>query len=187
MTFPKALFTLALIMFVAVAANAQNNKNQSSGGGQAGYKTGIGLRGGWEGGLTVKHFMGDKKAIEGILSRGWGWGGYRITGLYEIHKSFPGADGLDWFYGAGAHIGSYNEKYYGYKCYNGGYYDNKGNWHPGGCRRYLTLGIDGILGLEYQFTEIPFTLGVDIKPYIDLVGWNDHFADGAFSLRYTIK
>lgn len=163
-------------------------KDESKGGGAAGYKTGIGLRGGWEGGLTIKHFLQSHRAVEGIFSRGWGYGGVRITGLYEIHKPFPGANGLDWFYGVGAHVGFYNEHYYGYKCYNGGYYDRDGDWHPGKCRdRYTTIGIDGILGLEYQFNEIPFTIGIDIKPYFDLVGRGDHFGDGALTIRYTIK
>lgn len=40
------------------------------------YKTGIGLRGGWIGGLTVKHFIKEGKALEGIFSSGWGYRGY---------------------------------------------------------------------------------------------------------------
>lgn len=168
--------------------NKSNETSSSSSGGMSGYKTGIGLRGGFEGGLTIKHFIKSDRALEGILSRGWGYGGARITGLYEIHKPFPGAKGLDWFYGAGAHIGFYNGDYYGYRSYNGGYYDKDGDWHPDGYRRnYVTFGIDGILGLEYQFNEIPFSVGLDIKPYFDFVGRGDHFGDGALSIRYTIK
>lgn len=164
----------------------KNSSGGSSGGGMEGYKTGIGLRGGYEGGLTIKHFIREDRALEGILSRGWGYGGFRITGLYEIHKPFPGANGLDWFFGIGGHVGFYNDRYYDYDCDNGGYYDNDGDWRK--CKdRYTTIGIDGILGLEYQFNEIPFSIGVDIKPYFDLVGRGDHFGDGAFSIRYNIK
>lgn len=95
---------------------------------------------------------------------------------------------MDWFYGLGAHIGFYNEGYYGYKCDRDGYYDKDGDWHRGECKdRYTTVGIDGILGLEYQFNEIPFSIGLDIKPYFDFVGRGDHFGDGAFSIRYNIK
>jgi len=176
----KALIsTLALFFLLNTAASAQ---------GMSGYSTGIGLRGGWEGGLTIKHFIRDDRAVEGILSRGWGWGGYRVTGLYEIHKPLLTVEGLDWFYGVGGHVGSYNGAYYGYTCYYGGYYDKHGKWHPGDCRaRYVTAGVDGILGLEYQFGELPFSIALDIKPYIDILGWGDHFGDGALSLRYTIK
>jgi hypothetical protein len=189
------LLTVAAFV-VAISVNAQGlkgdkdkdkkNEGGSSGGGMTGYKTGIGLRGGWEGGLTVKHFIKSDRALEGILSRGWGYRGARITGLYEIHKPFPNAGVLDWFYGIGAHVGFYDDDYYDRDCKDGGYYNKDGKWK--GCRdRYMVLGIDGILGLEYQFTEIPFTIGVDIKPFIDIVGWGDHFGDGAFSIRYTFK
>lgn len=193
-TITKIITALFIAATLTIAnTNAQglkgnkNNNSSSSGGGQSGYKTGIGLRGGFEGGITVKHFIKSGRAIEGILSRGWGYGGMRITGLYEIHKPFPGAKGLDWFYGVGAHIGFYDEGYYNFKCDKDGYW-YKGNWYPGDCRgTYTTIGIDGILGLEYQFAEIPFTIGLDIKPYFDFVGRSNHYGDGAFSIRYTIK
>jgi len=45
------------------------------------YKTGIGLRGDYFNGLTVKHFIASKAAIEGILSSRWQ--GFQVTGLYE--------------------------------------------------------------------------------------------------------
>ena len=187
------LFTVAALTFnsntYAQGDKMKTGSSSSSEGGQSGYKTGIGLRGGFEGGITLKHFIKSQRALEGILSRGWGYGGIRITGLYEIHKPFPGVKGLDWFYGLGAHIGFYNGSYYGYYGNRGGgYYDKNGKWHPTGYRdQYTTVGIDGILGLEYQFTEIPFSVGLDIKPYFDFVGRGDNFADGAFSIRYTIK
>ncbi|MBI4929114.1 MAG: hypothetical protein HY841_00005 [Bacteroidetes bacterium] len=167
----------------------KNGNSSSSEGGQSGYQTGIGLRGGFEGGITIKHFIKSNKAIEGIVSRGWGYGGIRITGLYEIHKPFPEVKGLDWFYGLGAHVGFYNGSYYGYYGYaGGGYYDKKGKWHATGYRdNYTVAGIDGILGLEYQFEEIPFTIGIDLKPSFDFIGRANHFGDGAFSIRYTIK
>lgn len=133
-----------------------------SDGGQAGYKTGIGLRGGFGGGITLKHFIKSNRALEGIVSTAWRYGGIRITGLYEIHKPFPAVEGLDWFYGMGAHLG----------VYDGG---------------YAALGIDAILGLEYQITEIPFTIGVDIKPFFDFIGIRGNFIDAAFCVRYTIK
>jgi len=120
------------------------------------------------------------------LSSDWGYGGFRFTGLYEIHKPFPDVTGLDWFYGIGAHVGSYNGHYYGYDNHNNGYWDNHGNWHPN-TYHYTTLGLDLILGLEYQFNEVPFTIGLDIKPYLDLIGRGEHFADGAITLRYIIK
>ncbi len=167
-----------IIFFIIATANlslfAQN----------PGYKTGIGLRGGYESGLTLKHFIASDKALEGIYSRHWGNFGTRITVLYEIQKPISGAKGLSFFYGVGGHIGFYNGLYYGYK--NNGYYDKNGNWQSVPYQdRYTSIGIDGILGLEYKFSEIPFTVGLDIKPFVDLTRYSNYFGDAAFSVRYT--
>ena len=154
------------------------------------YKTGIGLRGGWLGGLTAKHFVKDGRAIEGILSSGWGWRGYQFTALYEIHKAAFTKDdvkGFFWFYGGGLHFGRYPyKKYYsewhptqgntGYYTY---YHDNY---------NYSTFGIDGIFGLEYKIDEVPITLSLDVKPFIEFVTYGDYpvrFWDGGFSIRYV--
>ncbi len=155
----------------------------------AGYKASVGLRGGSESGITIKYFIKSDVALEGILSTNWGYGSKKITGLYEIHKPFPDAAGLDWFYGVGAHIGLYSGSYYGYYGYSGdGYYDNKGKWHSTGYKsNYTSIGIDGIIGLEYQFEEIPFTISLDAKPYIDIIGNSSRYMDYAFSLRYVFK
>lgn len=180
-----AVAVIAAMLFV-MPTSAIAQKGSGATGGQSGYKTGIGLRLGYESGITFKHFIKEHRALEGILTRGWGYGGGRITGLYEIHKPLPGAPGFDWFFGFGAHIGSFDGRYYGYYgYYNGGYYDKHGKWHPTGYRDYyLSVGIDGILGIEYQLAEIPLTLGIDIKPWIDFYGRGSHFGDGGLSIRY---
>lgn len=162
---------------------ASSEENSSS------YKTGLGVRFGFESGLTLKHFIKSNRALEGILSSGWGYGGLRLTGLYEIQKPFPDVQGLNWFVGIGAHIGAYNGRYYGYYGYNGtGYYDKHGKWQPTGYRNnYTSVGIDFIAGLEYQFAEFPFTIGLDVKPYFDLLGPSEHYLDGALTIRYILK
>ena len=165
--------------------NSSNRTSKAASSAPSAYTTGIGIRfGGFESGLTVKHFLKSNAAIEGILSSGWYYRGTRITGLYEIQKPIPGAAGLSWFYGGGGHIGIYNERYW----YNGdckdGQYKYNGRWYNCDGSR-ATVGIDGIIGLEYFFGEIPFTIGLDIKPSIDLVGWGSRFGDSAFSIRYA--
>lgn len=169
----------------------KNSQNQSRKGSKnrnsasAAYTTGIGIRfGGWESGLTVKHFIKNGTAIEGILSTGWHYRGTRITGLYEIQKPISGVSGLYWFYGVGGHLGLYNEDYWYSGDCKDGKYEYKGRWYNCDGSR-ATVGIDGILGLEYFFGEIPLTIGIDIKPSIDLIGWGSHFGDSAFSLCYV--
>jgi hypothetical protein len=181
----KQLFAIGTLAFFTLSLSGQTTKTTDA---DHSYRTGIGLRLGYESGLTIKHFISGNGALEGILSRGWRYGGLRITGLYEFQKGFANAKGLEWFAGIGAHIGFFDGGYYGYRHYGEGYYDKNGNWHPTGYRdRYTTVGIDGILGLEYIFAEVPFSVSLDIKPYFDLIGRGDHFGDAALSIRYVIK
>ncbi len=133
------------------------------------YDNAIGLRGGLHSGLTYKHFISNTKAIEGILHTRWG--GWEIVGLMEHHNDIPDVNGLYWFYGYGAHIGFYDAA-------NTGWYDD-GN-------SYTVVGVDGIIGLEYQIPGAPLTLGLDWKPYFNLTGYSHFFGDGgALSLRFT--
>lgn len=132
------------------------------------YTTGIGLRGGFSNGLTFKHFTGTNTAFEGIISSRWS--GIKLTGLYEIHHSFPDADRLNWYFGGGAHVGFWNG-------------DNV-NWGDSGTS-YTVVGIDGILGLEYNFREVPFNLSLDWKPVYNFFGYSGFWGDGgALSVRY---
>jgi hypothetical protein len=147
------------------------------------YKTGIGLRGGWTSGLTVKTFLKESKALEFILSNGWRYRGWQITGLYEVHKPAFAKDdveGLFWLYGAGLHFGGG----YSWSHWHGGV---NGYWHE---HHYSAFGIDGILGIEYKIPDIPFTVGADIKPFLDFVTDRDNpygfgFWDGALSIRFV--
>lgn len=133
------------------------------------YSTGIGLRAGLYNGLTVKHFTGEKTAFEILIASRWH--GLEITGLYEIHNIAFNTKGLYWYYGFGGHLGFWNGNY--------------ASWgHQG--TSYTVVGIDGILGLEYNFSEIPINIGLDWKPAINIVGYTGFWADGgALSIRYV--
>lgn len=132
------------------------------------YSTGVGLRGGWGTGLTIKHFLNESKAVEGILDSRWH--GFSVTGLYEIHKQAFQVPRLNWYYGLGGHIGFWNGDYFRNVDRN---------------TNYTIIGIDGIIGIEYNFEEIPFNIGIDWKPVFDLTGYSGIYGDGgAISLRY---
>lgn len=146
---------IVIFLFFVATSNAQD------------YKTGIGLRGGWGTGLTVKHFLSKTKAVEGILDSRWH--GFGVTGLYEIHTRAFDVDRLNFYYGIGGHLGLWD-----------GYYS-----HWGDNRNYTVIGIDGILGLEYNFKEIPFNLSLDWKPAFNVAGYTGFWGDGgAISIRY---
>lgn len=149
------------------------------------YKTGIGLRGGWISGLTVKHFIQEGKALELLLSNGYRYRGWQITGLFEIHKPAFAKDdveGLFWLYGLGAHFGG-GARWEHYHPGNG-----NGNWGYYHVHQYVSVGIDFIFGMEYKIKDIPFTVGVDVKPFFEFVRDYDApfgFWDSALSIRYV--
>lgn len=131
------------------------------------YKTGLGLRFGNGAGFTVKHFITDRSAIEGLLFSKWH--GFDITGLYEIHDQAFDVDHLKWYYGFGAHIGFYDGDYV--------------KWGEPGSS-YNVFGIDGIIGIEYSFTEAPINIGLDLKPELNLIGYTGLWVDFGLSARY---
>jgi hypothetical protein len=131
------------------------------------YDTGIGLRAGFSQGLTIKHFISRNAAFEGLLTTRWE--GFDITGLYEIHNEAFEVDRLNWYYGFGGHFGSFNG-------------DNVTWGEPH--TQYLVIGVDGILGLEYSFTEAPISIGIDLKPALNFIGYVGFWYDGGLSIRY---
>ena len=75
-----------------------------------------------------------------------------MVGLYEIHNPIQNAAGLQWYYGAGAGIGSYTEKRKGLN-------NNETD---------VYLSLDGVLGLDYKFNGAPFNISLDWKPSFDI-------------------
>jgi hypothetical protein len=162
----KAIFLTGLII-LSLVFNASAQKRSSSYRSQS-YTTALGVKF-YPGAITLKHFVSDKNALEGILSF---WDrGFRITGLYEIHGNISGAPGLKWYIGPGAHIGVYNNKYY------------KDGYESGGA-----FGIDGVLGLDYKFRDAPINLSLDWQPSFEFgdkyeSGFSGNW--GGFAIRYT--
>jgi len=151
-------FTIVLVLSSFLIGNAQD------------YNTGIGLRGGFANGITIKHFISQNAALEGIIATRWS--GLELTGLYEYHGRAFNVERLKWYVGFGGHVGFWN-----------GDYTRKYWGDPG--TSYIVIGLDGILGLEYSFSEVPFNIGIDWKPSFNVFGYKGFWADGgALSIRY---
>ena len=127
------------------------------------YQTALGVKF-YPGAVTLKHFIDKNAALEGI---GYFYNrGFRITGLYEFHFDIEGASGLRWYVGPGAHVGFYNDKF-------------------GGAS---SVGVDGVLGLDYKINKAPINLSLDWQPSFEFGnrfgnGFNGNF--GGFAIRYT--
>lgn len=122
------------------------------------YQTAIGIRGGETSGLSIKYFLTNNQAIEGIV--GVWRNGFSTTVLWEKYESAFNVDGLNWYYGAGGHasIGNGtvfvrydNDRFYQYR------------------RGGMGLGVDAIVGIEYAIPKIPFAVSLDLKPYAEIV------------------
>jgi len=149
----KKSLLVAILFLGAIVANAQ-------------YNNAVGLKAGGNSGLTFKHFFSDNNAAEFILS-GWG-GGFALYGLYEIHNGIASAPGLNWYYGPGVHVGSWNNyKYYGRN------------------RNGFVLGVDFVLGMEYKFNGVPIALSLDVKPEFDLIESTGFWINGGLGVKFT--
>ena len=107
--------------------------------------------------VSVKYFMDESNAIEGLISFGTRFG---LGGLYQRHQLIGGTPGFTWFWGIGGYVGFQNSNTY--------------------------LGPTGAIGLDYKFSNAPINLSIDWKPELDILP-NINFVPDAFGLtvRYT--
>jgi hypothetical protein len=125
------------------------------------YKTAIGVKV-WNGaGISLKTFITDKNALEfiGYFDRY----GTRISGLYEFHGNLSSEGALKWYIGPGVHVGLY--------------------------KGITAVGVDGIVGIDYKFTNMPLNLALDWQPTVELgSGSRNGFIGywGGFAIRFTL-
>lgn len=157
----KQIVLLMIFAGLAMASHAQN------------YDHALGLRGGPFSGITYKQHLSSGNYLEGVAS--FRWRGFLVTGLYEMSAVIDEATpGLTWYYGFGAHVGFWS-----------GYYDNA--WFDEDGDSYTAIGVDGIIGIEYTFEDVPINISADWKPAINLIGTSSALGigSGAASIRYT--
>ena len=109
------------------------------------YNWAIGVRGGGVlSGVTVKYNFDPANSVEGLLDFTQG---FNVVALYERHIPVI-SDGFRFYYGAGVNMGA---------------------WHRWGGNPF-TMGIDGIIGLEYKIRTIPLAFSIDYKPLVNFAG-----------------
>ena len=176
----KRVFFLCCL--ISTATLAQQNKNW-----------GVGLRLGDPVGLSAKKYLSRQRAVEFNLGRTWAynysnafyrrdqynrdfydydWHRVRssvsLQGRYLIHKDLGLKEvrGLDWYYGIGAQLRMFSVDYR-YR-----YYPNGGK--KNGVTRtervtHTDIGVDGIVGLEYSWQEVPITVFADVNLFLGLL------------------
>lgn len=129
----KILLSLSVAFTFSLGASAQD------------YNTAIGVRLGpntaaISPGFTIKHFLNENSAVEGIVGINNGLG---LCALYEWHHPIESVANLQWFIGAGGYAAFRSETTF--------------------------IGAAGIVGLDYKFDEIPLNLSLDWKPELNLI------------------
>jgi len=160
----KKLFYAILLTGSILTVGSVNAQN-------SGYKTALGVRlsssnAMINNSISVKHFLNDKMAIEGLLSFG---DPLAIGALVELHQPMT-ASGLTWYYGGGAYIG----------------FLKKVNTTTQKTTTDPNFGAQGVIGLDYKFNNIPLNLSLDWKPELNIVtDINFEPAAIGFTARFT--
>lgn len=158
----KKLFLVAAgILFAAVLhkAEAQN------------YKTALGVRlssstAMQNNSISLKQFISEKTAIEGLFTFG---DPLALGVLIELHRPLSPA-GLTYFYGAGGYLG----------------FVKTVNTNTQKTSTETNFGAQGVIGLDYKFSNIPLNISLDWKPELNIVtDINFEPAAIGFSARFT--
>lgn len=160
----KIFFAAMFLLSMAVAGNAQN------------YKSAIGARLGYPLSASFKTFINERGAIEAFAGfRGWtGYRWFNVGATYQHHSSLADVtEGLSWFVGGGASA-------YFWSFDNGFLNDGAGS---------TSIGILGIVGLDYKFVDAPVNISVDWMPAVFVNGYGSGFGAGygGLSVRYVFK
>ncbi len=133
----KIIITLAVAL-ISLSGIAQINQQA------LGLRFGGGTTLGGE--ISYQHALSNENRLEadlGLYSHSDG-NGFSLTGIYQWVWALEG--GFNWYAGPGAVIGSWH--------HNNDYKGSDG----------VYLGIGGQVGAEYNFSEIPFMISLDVRP-----------------------
>ena len=169
---------------------------------------GLGVKIGDPTGLSVK-FYRPSAAIEVVAGRPYYFSGhYRNDGYYrdwfykdkkhkyyryhyyeasspvalQVHflksKATKAAKELKWYLGAGPQFRTYRVNYYYYDDHNLYRHDRYTN---------IDLGLDGVFGLEYTFSDMPLSIFADVNLFLELVDEVNLGLQGGIGVRYNLK
>lgn len=130
---------------------------------QAQYKTAVGLRLGYPTSATIKYFANETLAFEAYVGTR-GFGTYRwnnVSAALQIHRPvdfIEELEGLNYYFGGGATV-----FFWSFEGFTGTGFGT------------TSLGVQGYLGLDYAFEDVPINLSVDWIPTV-FVG--DSFTTG---------
>jgi hypothetical protein len=180
--------------------------------GQSAGTIGLGVKGGDPTGLSVK-FYRPSLSIELVVGRPYYFSGryydnsyyskrfYKIDkynypyykfGYYtarnpmaiQVHflksKATKTAKELKWYYGAGPQLRMHKIEYF--------YFDDRyRNAVYSEVYNNIDLGIDGVFGLEYTFSDLPLSIFADANIFLEIVDEVTLSPQGGLGVRFNIK
>jgi len=150
--------SILIILLIVISCSYNNLQAQNT---SSEYRTAVGVKM-YPGSISFKLGLDDSRYLEAL---GAFWNkGFRTTVLYEIHNPLLNTSGLRWYYGAGAHVGFYNSKYY---------------------RGSSLIGIDGVLGIDYKVQGAPLNLSLDWQPSFEFGDGSGFEGWGGIGVRFT--
>jgi hypothetical protein len=172
------LLFFAVVVLTGITAEAWSQKSRYIS--DNGYTTGVGIRMGSETGLSYKYFYRPTWAFEGTITTG-----YRavvLTALFEKHLPIFEVDGMNLLFGGGVHVGRWRRV-----AYYTPQFDDENVYYVKRFDNTPSAGVDGIVGVEYKIPDIPFSIGADIKPFVDVFHPYESWAEGAITVRYVFR
>jgi hypothetical protein len=154
----KKVFIVALLFVFSTSVYAQS------------YQKSIGLRLGVPVALTYKQFISTNNAIEGIVDLDFFTQNtfkLGVSGFYLWQWNLAGVQGLDWYVGPGASVGMFFVSV------------------AGESSSSFNVSLDGLIGLEYKFANLPLALGADFGPRFYFLDGAGFYWGGALNVRYT--
>jgi hypothetical protein len=140
------ILIISLLTFLSITAGAQN------------YTRDAGIRVGDYFSATYRMFIEEDQAFEGMFFIGRHGATFTILKEQFIPALGQISENLRFEFGYGAHVGfRYTDHY---KVLNRTY-------DLGDYRMSPLLGIDGLVGIEYRFPDLPVVMSIDIKPYFE--------------------
>ena len=156
----KHLFLLIAIITASLACQSQIYERQ------------LGVRFGVTSGITGKIVKNNSVAIQGTL--GFRKGGVQVYTLLEKYKPIDKKVNNSWFFyfGGGAHTGYINgyNKVRRWSNTSGYYYEEQ---YVSG----FVIGLDAVIGVEYQIPGTPMIVFTEFKPLLELQSFKQFHAN----------
>jgi len=143
----KKIYVIIFLLCLAPAAFAQF------------YNKEVGLRGGYSSGITFRVNLEESLSYEAQLNYRDRGGIFTVYRQQHIEMGIDRMGNWEFLYGFGLHAGFYYTDTYSILWRE--IYFGRDIFTP-------VIGMDGYVGIDYKFVDIPMSFGISFQPYMEL-------------------